>query len=110
VATPFFGEESKPVVANTMRFLMAETQAVRYTLATEAWMARGPLPAGDKRPVHERDDRVECVMIFGCDRDESKMAEFEIIRNWETGVVERLQPLSDQITEAQGLFLGLLGD
>jgi hypothetical protein len=78
VATPFIGEDSKQMVADAMRYLMSETGAVRYSFATEAWMAKGEAPDG--RPPAQREDRVEAVMIIGCDRGESKMASFEIVR------------------------------
>lgn len=108
IATPFFGEESKGQIAEAMRDFMRRVGAVRYTMASEAWLASGKSPDG--RPPKDRDDRIEVVMICGCGKGESQMRTFEIIRDWQTGVVTELKPMEGDLDVVSGRFSGLLED
>lgn len=95
VATPFIGEHAKEMVAVAMRGLMREVGAIRYTFASECWMATMTPEerARDGRPPSERDDRVECVMILGADRRGSSMDCYEMKRDWRSGQVVDLAPM-----------------
>lgn len=106
VATPFIGEESKEPVARAMRQLMCEWSTERYTLVHEAWLAHGP----SKLEPRKRDDRIEVVMVLGCDREGSHIRSYEIVRDWNSGVVTSLKPLDDEGDQimASGRFCDLL--
>lgn len=53
-------------------------------------------------------DKIEVVMIVGCDENGSIMRAYEIERDWESGLIKALKPLDGEATVAGGLFADLL--
>lgn len=104
ISTPFLGPESKEVIAQTMRWLMGQIGAVRYSMVSEAWASQSQ----SDLEVRKRDDRVEIVLVVAGDESRDLTATFEIVRDWETSAVTELKPLGQG--EAKGRFCGLLGD
>lgn len=114
VTTPFGDGDSKNAVANGMRKFMREAKVMRYTFTTEAWIASTTKEEWetDKRPPSKRDDRMEIVMVVGCDRSGASVKIYEIVREWETGKVTNLKPLDPERTMDgfEGRFANLLAD
>lgn len=101
--TPFHGEQSKDAVAGAIRNLMRGVGATQYSLVTEAWMAEGKADL----PPAKRSDRVEVVMILVADHDGSTMRSYEIIRDWDSGVVTELKSKGES---EDGMAMGRFSD
>lgn len=113
VATPFDGESQKEMVAQAMQKMMGEMNAIRYTFASECWMAKVDKDEWekDKRLPSERDNRIEALVIIGCDRERVSSAMYEIVRDDEGCVVELKRQLGGEgEPQLEGRFVGLLGE
>jgi hypothetical protein len=113
MATPFDnGAMGKDMVAEVVKKLMTEAHVIRYTFASEAWVATQTTPPSshDLAPS-ERNDRREVLMITGADRKNGERIRIWNIVRDKDGVVTDLtfeKEMEGLSAGSEGRFTGLL--
>lgn len=111
IVTPFEGDQSKDAVAMMIAGVMKAAPISRYVFVCEAWMAKSFEKKWDGRPVSQREDKVEALIVTGEEHGRSVMKTWEIVRDWDSGAVIELKPgfsTDEENTTAEGRFCNLL--
>jgi hypothetical protein len=103
IPTPWKDDLEKANYRIFLRRHMRERGTRAYSFLTEAWQASekpGDFKPEDPQwvPARKRADRIEVVIVMACDRANSKLRSWRIVRNHLEQII-RLDPLEEYATQ-----------